>query len=206
MLLAILFACFSFVAAEIVTVGSTNYTKTFLFNLNGPFRKDVVITQLAHLYSSNLLYYAFQPELNDPEYYKIGYHRLDNIGINGVLMRTTDQKKNFRTIAIDQEHDWVFFGGSNGIYNNDQTNYETVYFCCKNNNNDFIRLFNHQHLLFYVQDGENVIVEIVYQQLENGKFNETFLRYPQYKNVKNFVIGRHKNIHSILEHHRFICK
>ncbi|XP_049878764.1 ommochrome-binding protein-like [Pectinophora gossypiella] len=184
MLLAILFTCIPFVTAKVETkcstcikVDSMCHNITFLFNFKAPFREKVVITQLGIQRSRNLLYYAFQPNITDPEYYKVGYVNLDNPDTNRIL-EGSKPVTNFKTFAIDQERDIVYLGGGDAIYVLDNSIKAAFY----SSGGDTIESISfYKNNLYFVRYGENRIVK---------KEGELFTPYEEYRNVKNFVIDK----------------
>lgn len=97
-----------------IHINETCFNVSHVLDLDAPFRNQVVIHKLSMLRADNTLFYAFEPRIEDPEYYKVGFVNLDAQNISGII--TSDNPLNFGSFDIDQDNGVIYLGGSEGIY------------------------------------------------------------------------------------------
>lgn len=151
-----------------------------LFELPGNFRTHIVITKLGILRSRNVLFYAFEPNITDIEYYKVGYVNLDNSNETGVVVGAS--AVNLMTFDILQSNGSIYYGGGDALYISDKFN--TVHFF--GSKGDRIRsAVVYKNEVHFVTDGNGKIIK---------KQGDSFKTYDLYTNVKDFLINKDGNM------------
>lgn len=144
------------------------------------FRTHIVITKLGILRSKNILFYAFEPNIADEEYYKVGFVNLDNFNEFGVVVGAS--AVNLMTFDIIQSNGSIYYGGGDALYVSDQFN--TVHFF--GSKGDRIRsVVVYKNEVHFVRDGEGKIIK---------KQGDSFKTYDLYTSVKNFLINKDGNM------------
>lgn len=161
-----------------ININGTCYNVTPILELPAPFRNTVVIHKLGILRSVNMLYYSFEPTIEDDEFFKIGFVNLDNHTESGIFS-STDQILNFGTFDIDQDNELVYMGGSEGIFVLDTKAYKLTPYSSRG---DTIRnIFFKTNVNFLKNDDKGIIVKR--GDNFNTLFDDTF--------IKNFVITKY---------------
>ncbi|XP_038218914.1 ommochrome-binding protein-like [Zerene cesonia] len=156
---------------------SACYNVTYLFDIQAPFREHIVIHKLAILRSTNTLYYSFEPNISDEEYYKVGFINLDD-PVNSTIISGGKYIMNFGTFDVDQENGLVYLGGSDGIYVLDTKSYKVAPYSSRGDS--VLSLFYKGHV-YFVRYGEYRIVK---------KKGDNFDVIVEHMPVKNFVVNK----------------
>ncbi|XP_026328143.1 uncharacterized protein LOC113236335 [Hyposmocoma kahamanoa] len=163
-----------------IKVDNICHNISHLLQLQASFRTVVVITELGILRSKNILFYAFEPNITDKEYYKVGYVNLDNFNETGVVVGAS--AVNLITFDIIQSNGTIYYGGGDALYVSDKFN--TVHFF--GSKADRIRsVVVYKNEVHFVRDGEGKIVK---------KQGDNFKIYDLYTSVKNFLINKEGNM------------
>lgn len=163
-----------------IRVDAICHNISHLLQLQGSFRTEVVITKLGILRSKNILFYAFEPNIADEEYYKVGYVSLDNFNESGIVVGAS--AVNLMTFDILQSNGTIYYGGGNALYISDKFN--TVHFF--GSKDDRIRnVVVYKNEVLFVKDSEGMIIK---------KQGDTFKTYDMYRSVKNFLINKDGNM------------
>lgn len=159
-----------------IQVDSICHNISLLFQLQASFRTEVVITKLGILRAKNILFYAFEPNITDAEYYKVGYVNLDNVSESGTVQGAG--VINLITFDIIQSNGSIYYGGGDALYVSDKFN--TVHFY--GSKEDTIRsVVVYKNDVHFVRDGEGKIIK---------KEGDSFKTYELYTSVKNFLINK----------------
>lgn len=162
-----------------VKVDNICHNISHVLQLQATFRTVVVITKLGILRSKNILFYAFEPIIADPEYYKVGYVNLDNFKESGIVVGAS--AVNLITFDI-QPNGTIYYGGGEALYVSDKFN--TVHFF--GSKDDRIRsVVVYKNDVHFIRDGEGKIVK---------KQGDTFYTYGLYTSIKNFLINGEGNM------------
>lgn len=166
-----------------IQVDSICHNISHVLQLQAPFRTNVVITKLGILRSKNILFYAFEPNITDKEYYKVGYVNLDNFNESGVVVGAS--VVNLITFDIIQSNGSVYYGGGDALYVSDKFN--TVHFF--GSKDDKIRsVAVYKNDVHFVTDRGDSEGKIIKKQGDNFKI------YVLYRSVKNFLINKEGNM------------
>ncbi|CAG4938218.1 unnamed protein product [Parnassius apollo] len=160
-----------------IRVDSSCYSIVYLFDLQAPFRNTVVIHKMGVLRSTNVLYYTFEPTLDDVEYYKIGFVSLDNPEQMGIIS-AGNKVMNFGTFDIDQSNEFVYLGGSDGIFVLETKENILASFSSRG---DSIQNLFYKGNIYFVTYGQNKIIR---------KKGDNFEIYLESDRIKNFVITK----------------
>ncbi|XP_028164866.1 ommochrome-binding protein-like isoform X1 [Ostrinia furnacalis] len=159
-----------------VKVNTTCYEVMYLFDLQANFRTHIVINKMELLHSENILFYSYEPEIADPEYYKVAYIHIENIDING-MVNDNSTTHNFGTFAIHQEKSLVYLGGRDGIFTYDLSKKLAWY---SSLGDEILTLFFSNNLYIVKSNDSRIIV----------KKGDTFNSVLEYIPIKNFVINK----------------
>jgi hypothetical protein len=99
-----------------IRVNSTCYNVSHIVDLEANFRNKVVIRKLGVLHSDNILFFSYEPEISDAEYYKVAFVNLDDPATQDVIADENEINHSFGTFDIDQEKSTVYLGGKDGIF------------------------------------------------------------------------------------------
>lgn len=161
-----------------VLLGTTCYNITYLFDLEAPFRNNIVIHKLGILRAENFLFFSFEPNIEDEEYYKVGFVDLDNPKQFGIIAQGQILDLNFGTFDIDQENGYVYLGGSNGIFALD-TNINKV--SQYSSRGDIITNVFFKNYVYFTRYNDRGII------VKKGDYFKTSLEYIP---IKSFVINK----------------
>ncbi|XP_023953355.1 ommochrome-binding protein-like [Bicyclus anynana] len=166
-----------------IKVNTTCYNISYLFDIDAPFRNNIVISKLSVMRSTNIIYYSFEPKIEDEEYYKIGFTNLDDPA-NGSVISVSGGKKvmNFGTFDLDQDNAIVYLGGSDGVYVLD-TKLDRV--APYSSRGDTVMNLFYKGNLYFVRYGEFKVVR---------KKGDTFDILIDFMPVKMFVINKYNVI------------
>lgn len=157
-------------------VDSICHNVSLVLQLQAPFRTQVVITQLGILRSKNILFFAFEPNITDREYYKVGYVNLDNFNETGIVVGA--DAINLINFDFIQSNGSIYYGGGDALYISDKFN--TVHFYGSKGNR--IRsVVVYKNDVHFVTDEEPKIVK---------KQGDSFKTYELYTSVKKFLINK----------------
>ncbi|XP_053616547.1 ommochrome-binding protein-like isoform X2 [Plodia interpunctella] len=164
-----------------IKVESSCYNVSFLFDLNATFRSHVMVHKMGVLRYDNTLFYAFEPPIEDKEYYKVAYVNLDNPEQDGVILDNNNQILNLGTFDIDQDNSIVYLGGSNGIWAIDKEKNLKYY----SSRGDNIKVVFYKMYVFFAKSNESSIIE---------KKGDQFEIYAEDLQVKSFVITKYDEL------------
>ncbi|XP_013171505.1 PREDICTED: uncharacterized protein LOC106120681 [Papilio xuthus] len=159
-----------------VKVNSACYNVTHLFELEAPFRNTVVIHKMGILRSRNVLYFSFEPALEDLEYNKIGFVSLDNPEERGII--SGNKIMNFGTFDVDQINEIIYLGGSDGIFVLETKENILAFFSSRG---DSIQNIFYKGNVYFVITGQSKITR---------KKGDNFEAYLESERIKNFVITK----------------
>ncbi|KAH9638841.1 hypothetical protein HF086_012794 [Spodoptera exigua] len=157
---------------------------TYLFDLDAPFRKQVVITKMDLLRSKNMLYFSFEPAFEDEEYYKTGFVSLEDLSFHGII--TGSQILNLGTFDIDQANEQIYFGGSDGIFVLDTNNNQMASYSSRG---DTITNVFYKNQVYFVRYEEKGIT------VKQGNYFNNIL---EYWTVKKFVVVEKDTVNVIV--------
>ncbi|XP_063537666.1 uncharacterized protein LOC134747038 [Cydia strobilella] len=179
--------------ATCVKVDSICYNRSYLFELTANFRKHVVIKKMGILRSDNVLYYSFEPKLEDPEYFKVAYVSLDSPAFfNGTINDgNTSVTFNFSVFDFNQNENKIYLGGSDGIWALEEANTDRPvlkFFAAKGHK--ITDLVSKDYVYFTETDSQGIIKD------KNGRFfrkleNKTIERFVLDKDVEYTVVYLH---------------
>lgn len=176
-----------------IQVNKTCYNASYLFDLEGEFRHQVVVNQLGILRRNRILYYSFEPKIEDPEYYKVGFVDLNHPATYGNLAPPKNVQLNFGCFDFDQDNNIVYLGGSDGVYKFNTLTSSLTHFSSRG---DMILSLVYKDNVYFVRERENEIIlkkanafESVLKDDENKTRHESLPKL----SVKKFVITN-KNI------------
>ncbi|XP_013190442.2 ommochrome-binding protein [Amyelois transitella] len=138
-----------------VKVETSCYNISFLFDLNATFRTHVMVHKMGVLRYDNTLFYAFEPPIEDKEYYKVAYVNLDNPEQDGIISDNNNQIMNLGTFDIDQDNSIVYLGGSNGLFSFDKDKNLKYY----SSRGDNIKAVFYKMYVFFAKTNDSSIVE-----------------------------------------------
>ncbi|CAH2088253.1 unnamed protein product [Euphydryas editha] len=165
------------ICSSCIQVDTSCYNVSYLFDIEAPFRSAIVITKLGILRSTNTLFFSFEPNIEDKEYYKVGFINMDN-PVNVSVISGENQIMNFGTFDLDQDNALVYLGGSDGIYVLDtKVNRVAPY----SSRGDLIISLFYKGYVYFIRYGEFKIV-----RKKGDNFDFLFDRML----VKNFVINK----------------
>ncbi|XP_014356906.2 ommochrome-binding protein [Papilio machaon] len=159
-----------------VKVNSACYNITHLFELQAPFRNTIVIHKMGILRSRNVLYFSFEPALEDLEYNKIGFVSLDNPEERGII--SGNKILNFGTFDVDQNNEIIYLGGSDGIFVLETKENILAFFSSRG---DSIQNLFYKGNVYFVINGQSKITR---------KKGDNFEAYLESERIKNFVITK----------------
>lgn len=164
-------------------MNTTCYNVSYLFDLNAPFRKQVVIHKMELLRSRDVLFFSFEPTFEDPEYYKTGFVSLEDpsqVGIigGGIL--------NFGTFDIDQANGMIYFGGSDGIF---VLNTTSSLMSGYSSLGDTITNVFYKNQLYFVKYQDRGII------VKKGDYFQTILEYWL---IRKFVVVEKDNVNVVV--------
>lgn len=163
-----------------VLMNTTCYNISYLFDLNAPFRKQVVIHRMGILRSQNKLFFSFEPTIEDVEYYKTGFVSLDDPSQAGVI--SGSQIFNFGAFDIDQDNDLVYFGGDGGIFIlNANSNSIAAY----SSLGDTVTNLYYKNHVYFVRYNDRGIIEKV-----GDNFRTLMENFP----IRKFVVTKKDNV------------
>ncbi|CAH0664166.1 unnamed protein product [Spodoptera exigua] len=165
-------------------MNTTCYNMTYLFDLDAPFRKQVVITKMDLLRSKNMLYFSFEPAFEDEEYYKTGFVSLEDLSFHGII--TGSQILNLGTFDIDQANEQIYFGGSDGIFVLDTNNNQMASYSSRG---DTITNVFYKNQVYFVRYEEKGIT------VKQGNYFNNIL---EYWTVKKFVVVEKDTVNVIV--------
>ncbi|RVE46334.1 hypothetical protein evm_009053 [Chilo suppressalis] len=174
-------------------VSSNCYNVHHLTNLAADFRSQIVIRKMAVLDSENTLFYSYEPEIADPEYFKVAYVNLDDPNKYGVLTHDNNTILNFGTLGIDQERSIVYLGGSDGIFTYGPSKKVMGY---SSIGEEILILFFKDNL-YIVKAAENTII---------AKKGDAFVEVLDYTPIKNFVVAKDNVIVFLSTYGMFLSK
>ncbi|XP_062527966.1 ommochrome-binding protein [Bombyx mori] len=160
-----------------VLVNKTCYNATYLLDLDAPFRNNIVITKIGILRSENVLFYSFEPRIEDLEYYKIGFVNLDAPEKTGVI-NSPNYVMNFGSFDIDQDRSLVYLGGNDGIFELDTGSSQLLPYSSRG---DPIESIFYKNNVYFVRYNDRGIV------VKKGDYFKTILEYVP---VNKFVIHK----------------
>ncbi|CAH2055927.1 unnamed protein product, partial [Iphiclides podalirius] len=160
-----------------IKVNATCHNITHLFELRAHFRNTVVIHKMGILRSGNVLYFSFEPALEDIEYYKVGFVNLDNPELYGTISAGT-KVMNFGTFDVDQTNEFVYLGGSDGIFVLETKENILAFFSSRG---DSIQNLVFKSNVYFVINGQRKITR---------KKGDNFDAYLETDRIKNFVITK----------------
>ncbi|XP_046971038.1 ommochrome-binding protein-like [Vanessa cardui] len=161
-----------------IKVNTTCYNVSYLFDIEAPFRNRIVISKLGILRSTNTLFFSFEPNIDDKEYYKVGFVNLDN-PVNISVISGEKQIMNFGTFDLDQDNELVYLGGSDGIYVLDtKVNRVAPY----SSRGDIIISLFYKGNVYFIRYGEFKIIR---------KKGDNFVVLFEMMQVKNFVSNKY---------------
>ncbi|XP_035443270.2 uncharacterized protein LOC118271320 [Spodoptera frugiperda] len=165
-------------------MNTTCYNMSYLFDLDAPFRKQVVINKMDLLRSKNMLYFSFEPVFEDEEYYKTGFVKLEDLSYHGII--TGSQILNLGTFDIDQANGQIYFGGSDGIFVLDTNNNQMASYSSRGDT--ITNVFYKNQVYFVRYDDKGIIVK-------QGDYFKTIL---EYWTVKKFVVVEKDTVNVIV--------
>lgn len=160
-----------------VRVNTTCYEIMHLFELQANFRTRIVINKMEVLHSDNILFYSYEPEIADPEYFKVAYVDIEDPDNNGLVSDNTSTPHNFGTFAIHQEKSLLYLGGRDGIFTYDTSKKLAWY---SSLGDEILTLFFKNNLYIVKANDSRIIV----------KKGDTFNSILEYMPIKNFVINK----------------
>ncbi|XP_045778352.1 uncharacterized protein LOC123876214 isoform X2 [Maniola jurtina] len=165
-----------------IKVNAKCYNVSYLLELDAPFRETVVVSKLGVMRATNMLYYSFEPKIEDEEYYKIGFINLDDPS-NSSVISGGKQIMNFGTFDLDQVNGLAYLGGSDGVYVLDtKLNRVAPY---SSRGDTVMSLFYKGDNIYFVRYGEFKIIR---------KKGDTFDILLDFMPVKMFVINKYNVI------------
>ncbi|CAG9571610.1 unnamed protein product [Danaus chrysippus] len=175
-----------------IKVNVTCFNVSYLFDIQAPFRKTVVITKLGVLRSTNTLYFSFEPNIDDIEYSKIGFISMEEPSNTSVI--GAKQAMNFGTFDFDQDNGLVYLGGSDGIYVLDTNTHRVAPYSSRGDS--ILSMFYRGHV-YFIRDREYKIVK---------KKGDNFDILLDYIPAKNFVINKYNVIVFLSRHGLYAYK
>ncbi|KAL4706414.1 hypothetical protein ACJJTC_010897 [Scirpophaga incertulas] len=160
-----------------VRVNAACYNVSQLLELDANFRNKIVINKIAVLHADNTLFFGYEPEIADPEYFKIGYVNLDEPSKTGVIVDKNISGSNFGTFDIDQQKSTLYLGGKGGVFTYDESK-KLHWFSSLGD--DILVVFFKTNLYLVKANDSTIIVK-------KGNAFESVLEYAP---VKNFVVNR----------------
>ncbi|CAG9782244.1 unnamed protein product [Diatraea saccharalis] len=179
-----------------VRVDANCYNVQHLLNLQVNFRTEVVIRKMVVLDSENTLFFSYEPEIDDPEYFKVGYVNLDDPTKSGVLTHDNNTILNFGTLDIDQDKSIVYLGGSDGIYTYGPSKKVIGY----SSIGDEILILYFKDNLYIVKANENTII------VKKGDAFESVLDFLDYTIIKKFIVTKDNMIVFLSSYGLFLSK
>lgn len=159
-----------------IKVNTACYNITHLLELDAPFRNTIVIHKMGILRSRNVLYFSFEPALEDLEYNKIGFVSLDNPEDKGII--SGNKIMNFGTFDVDQNNEIIYLGGSDGIFVLETKENILAFFSSRG---DSIQNVFYKGNVYFVINGQSKITR---------KKGDNFEAYLESDRIKNFVITK----------------
>lgn len=160
-----------------VKLESTCYNISYILELNATFRNQIVIPKIGILHHNNLLFYAFEPPIEDEEFYKVAYVNLDDPTNQGIISDEHIKILNFGTFDIDQDNYKVFLGGTVGIFTYDLK--KLAYYSSRA---DTITSLFYKGNVYFVKYGDDKI---------NIKKGDLFDVVLEYRAIKNFIVTKY---------------
>ncbi|XP_063365955.1 uncharacterized protein LOC134654440 [Cydia amplana] len=169
--------------ATCVKVDSICYNRSHLFELTANFRNHVVIKKMGILRSNNVLYYSFEPKLEDPEYFKVAYVSLDSPELfNGTInYGNTNVTFNFSVFDFNQNENKIYLAGSDGIWALEDANTDRPvlkFFAAKSHR--ITDLVSKDYVYFTEEESQGIIKD------KNGHF----FRKLENKTIESFVLDK----------------
>ncbi|XP_031765091.1 ommochrome-binding protein-like [Galleria mellonella] len=179
--------------ASCIKVNATCYNVSYLFDMNATFRTHIVVHKMGILRSENVLFYSFEPEIADKEYYKVGFVNLDNPDVQGVISDEHIKVLNFGTFDIDQDNSIVYLGGYDGIFTYGNTKKLAPY----SSRGDTILSLFYKGFVYFVKSDDNRII---------SKKGDQFNSVLDYVPIKNFVLTKYDVIVFLSNYGLFLHK
>ncbi|KAM3966039.1 ommochrome-binding protein [Aphomia sociella] len=176
-----------------IKINTNCYNISYLFDMNATFRTHVIVHKMGILRSENTLFYSFEPEIEDKEYYKVAFVNLDNPDVQGVITDDHIPILNFGTFDIDQDNSIVYLGGYDGIFTYGNTKKLTPY----SSRGDTILSLFYKGFVYFVKSDDNRII---------SKKGDQFNSVLDYVPIKNFVITKYDVIVFLSNYGLFLSK
>ncbi|XP_059061695.1 ommochrome-binding protein-like [Achroia grisella] len=176
-----------------IKVNATCFNVSYLFDMNATFRTHIVVHKMGLLRSENTLFYSFEPEIADKEYYKVAYVNLDKPDVQGEISDEHIPILNFGTFDIDQDNSIVYLGGHDGIFTYGGTKKLTPY----SSRGDTILSLFYKGFVYFVKSDDNRII---------SKKGDQFNSVLDYEPIKNFVITKYDVIVFLSNYGLFLHK
>lgn len=157
-----------------ILVNTTCYNVSYLFDLQAPFRTQIVIHKMDLLRSKDILFFSFEPTFEDEEYYKTGFVSLEKSFEGGII--NGGQILNLGTFDIDQATGLIYFGGSDGVFVLDTNSNKMLSFSSRGDT--ITNVFYKNQLYFSKYDDRGIIVK-------KGDYFQTILEYWP---IRKFVV------------------
>ncbi|KAJ8729046.1 hypothetical protein PYW07_006742 [Mythimna separata] len=167
-----------------ILVNTTCYNISFLFDLDAPFRKQIVIHKMDLLRSKDTLFFSFEPTFEDEEYYKTGFVNLEDPSQVGII--NGGQVLNLGTFDIDQTTGLIYFGGSDGVFVLDTNTNAMLFFSSRGDT--VTNVFYKNQLYFSKYEDRGIIVK-------KGDYFETILEYWP---IRKFVVVERDTVNVVV--------
>ncbi|XP_047998696.1 ommochrome-binding protein-like [Leguminivora glycinivorella] len=169
--------------ATCVKLDSLCYNRSYLFELTANFRTHIVVKKMGILRSNNVLYYSFEPKLEDPEYFKVAYVSLDTPDLVNSTINdgNTHLTFNFSVFDFNQNENKLYLGGSDGIWSLANANTDRPvlrFFAAKGHK--ITDLVSKDYVYFTETDTQGIIKD------KNGDF----FRKLENKTIESFVLDK----------------